>query len=125
MRPRSRVERMRAEVQRVERAAAQDTWVMGRVLVEGVGEAEVKVPFPLMFGEKPLPILGGGELDTMDSPERFNFPTANAVVSGWDIFDGTYYKGCELAITTTGRADQRLFVTFAFVGLALSSTGVT
>jgi hypothetical protein len=110
----------RAEIQRVERVSAQDTWVMGRVLVEGVGEARVDLDFPVKFGEEPLPLLGSGVLDSSDSVQSYSFPTANAVVTNWST-DGPYYTGASLAITTTGRVGQRLFMTFAFVGVALSA----
>lgn len=112
----------RNDISRVSQVAAQGTWVMGRVLVEGVGEAQVDVVFPVTFGERPLPILGGGEMVVGDSPEVARYPTANAIVASWDT-DGTYYRGATLAISTTGRAMQQLYVTFAFVGLALTNAG--
>ena len=112
----------RFQLDRVSRVAAQDTWVMGRVLVEGVGEVTVDVPFPVSFGERPLPILGGGELEISDSTEKHNYPTATAVVVDWHMDStGVYYEGAKLAVTTAGRLGQRIYVTFAFVGMALSN----
>lgn len=111
----------RAAIDRVERVAAQETWIMGRVLVEGTGELFHHVTFPVTFGEKPLPILGGGEVDSNVEVKRLQFPRAHAVVASWDIENTHYYKGATLAITVEGSNAQRLWVSYAFVGSALTN----
>lgn len=130
MRPRQQqmAAMQRATLQRVHEASAKETWVMGRVLVQGVGETMVDVTFPVTFGERPLPVLGGGEYINDHMPEWNAFPTCQAVVVKWNTkttSGGTgqpdYYTGATLAITTTGPVDQRIEMSFAFVGVALTN----
>jgi hypothetical protein len=116
------VSRGQATLARVNDVAAQQTWVMGRIAVEGIGETTVDVKFPVTFGEKPFPILGGGEY-LGKTPTWNEFPTAQAVVIAWETGTSTNdrYTGATLAITTTGRQDQIVYVSFAFVGVALTN----
>lgn len=105
---------------RVADVTAQDTWVTGDVVVNGAGEALVDIDFPVKFGERPMPILGGGEFLTEILPEPGNFPTADAIVVGW-IMEGSYYVGVRLGVVTSGRSNQFIRVSFAFMGLGLTN----
>lgn len=123
MRP-GTVQRGRATVERVEQVSAKDTWVTGSVFIEGIGESVVDITFPLLFGEEPLPILGGGVLLADAAPQRYNFPTVQMMVVQFHT-SGPHWTGAQLSVVATGRADQKIRATFAFVGLGLSSTQVS
>jgi hypothetical protein len=110
-------------ITRIADVTAQDSWVTGDVIVRGAGEVIVEVIVPLTFGERPLPILGGGEYVSEITPEPGNFPTANAIIVGW-IKEGeaeSYYSGVKIGIVTTGRSNQMMRVSFAFMGMALTN----
>lgn len=130
MRPRQQqmMATQRATIQRVNEVSAQETWLMGRILVEGVGETTVDITFPVSFGERPLPILGGGEYLNDHQPEWTQFPTCQAVVVKWHtktqsggVGQPDYYVGATLAVTVFGPPDQRIEMSFAFVGSALTN----
>lgn len=114
-------------VGRISEVTAQDSWVSGDVIVRGSGEVIVEVMFPLTFGERPLPILGGGEYISEMIPEPGNFPTANSIILGWikDAEDSSYYSGVKIGIVTTGRSNQLMRVSFAFMGMALTNMATT
>jgi hypothetical protein len=119
-RPQGAMIHARATVDRVNSVAAKETWVLGSILIDGIGEVVVDLNFPVLFGEEPLPMLGGGVLLSKEEVQRHNYPTVQGVVVGWHM-DGTRYKGAQLAVVASGRPEQRVRMTFAFIGSALTN----
>lgn len=129
MRRRPILEEQRTAIARVEQAAAQSTWVFGRVLVEGVGETMIDIDFPVVYSNRPLPFFGN-EMDIGDSPEFEYFPSVTAIISRWKrTYQGESerYSGATIAVKTTGpltlvgRRPQRIYLSYAFNGVALTT----
>lgn len=102
--------------------SARQFTVCGEILVNGVGESVVSVPFPVVFIERPL-FHFGGVLDDNQTVTAGSYPTLSAVVSSFDVkrsgIEKTEYTGANIAITTTGVAEQRMVLCWFFVGKAL------
>lgn len=94
---------------------------MGRIRVNGPGEALAELSFPVTFGERPLPILGGGEATAESgTPRPYYYPRISTSVIEWQT-DGDYYTGATLAIVAEGQPGQTFWATYAFVGIALTN----
>lgn len=118
----------RATIDQISQVGAQDTWVSGRVRIEGVGEVLVEVKFPVTFGERPLPLLGAAEIDPSYSPREGFFPEVKCAITRWDTIGKTagtdpadYYTGVQISVRTAGDRDQRVWMSYAFVGTALTN----
>ena len=117
------MEQRRENVRRVDAMTVKVTRVSGRILVVGVGEAAVDVPFPVAFAERPN-FTFGGELDENHRAVAESYPTVSAVVVNWDKEgegpgrDGRYV-GATLAAVTTGPDGQAMWIHYAFEGKAI------
>lgn len=102
----------------------------GKTAIIGAGEAIIPIVFPFWFVHSPQ-LFTGGELMEDSPTEPTLFPTVSAVVASWDKdepdFDArgvqlrTYYRGCDLAVVTTGPATQNMWVHYTFSGLAMTN----
>lgn len=111
----------RAEIARVQSVVADDTWVIGRIFINGIGEIFAEVPFPCRFQERPFPIMHGVELAD-DTPEVEHIPDVDAAVVRWKKTpNGSHYIGADIHLRVGGRSEQRLWVTYAFFGKAMSA----
>lgn len=115
----SRYARSQADVSRVSQMSADLTWVDGRLKVVGPGEAIHSVQFPVTFSKKPLPFFGG-EVEFMAS-EAAMYPEITGVVTGWQVTSGNRYNGADISIRASGRPGQPLWLSYAFVGVALTN----
>lgn len=106
-------ETRRADLARVEAALIKPTRVTGFELTHGAGEATIEVKFPVWFVQKPS-MSFGGELDEGEFVEEGKFPTVSVVVVSWVMAqkerDGGWFVGAALAVVTTGKDDQRMWV---------------
>jgi len=116
----------RDDAHRINSMTVKVTEVSGRVLVSGTGELNVDVNFPVWFCERPI-FTFGGELDENHSPLATLFPTISAVVINWEkkkevegVVDG-YYIGASVAVVTTGRSGQALWLHWTVKGKALTN----
>lgn len=118
----------RRDLGRVDDFAIKPTRVHGFVLTEGVGEGAHEVTFPVTFTERPS-MSFGAELDENEFVVNLKFPTVSVVVVVWAktmtdrVGGGTnapgWYAGATLAIVTTGKAGQRMWVHWQAEGKAL------
>lgn len=123
------MEQRRTDIQRVEAASAQYTQVYGRIRVTGIGETVAEIRFPVIYSERPFPLFGC-ETDVAAATRYEYFPTVNAIVSEW-ITTGTgvyqRFSGAKLSVRTTGAAafhgsaEQRIYLSYAFAGVALTN----
>lgn len=117
-----------SDASRVDAFLIKPTSVTGRELINGVGEVLVDVSFPVWFTERPN-VSFGGELDTNDSPTDTQFPTVSVVVVAWQMkkeerLGGGYFIGCNLAVVTGGRKDNRIWVHWRAEGAAMKNPAV-
>jgi hypothetical protein len=116
-------EQRRMDVKRQDDSTPKVTRVSGRVLIQGVGQILTDVNFPVWFSERPI-VSFGCELDENFQPVTGSFPTADVCVVNWTKenssqgFEG-YFRGCQLALTVTGSADQQLWVHWTMEAKAL------
>lgn len=121
-------EARRRDLGRVEDFIIKPTRVTGFVLTEGAGEALHEVVFPVTFTERPS-MSFGGELDVDEFVEALVFPTVSVVVVSWAktmtdrVGGGTnapgWFAGAILAIVTSGKSGQRMWVHWQAEGKAL------
>lgn len=97
------------------------TQVESRIKVRGSGETRTVIDFPVLFSEKPI-FTFGGELTGNSTPEATNYPVISVMVIGWKTIERsdqrTYYAGCEVAIVTLGKENQRVIAHCLFEGMA-------
>lgn len=124
-------ERRRADLNRLESNTIRPTRVTGFQLTHGVGEAIIDVTFPVWFIHRPS-MSFGGELEEGDFVEDNSFPTVSVVVTSWakaqEERAGGWFTGASLAVVTTGKAGQRIWVHWQAEGKAIanpSSAGVS
>jgi len=96
----------------------------------GSGEILLNLSFPVIFIQHPL-FLYGSELGPGSELTAGNYPVLSAMVTYWDIDDpdlalyGTslrrHFKGVQIAVTSSGPENQRLYLHWQFTGLALSN----
>lgn len=124
----SALERRRADLGRVDDFVIKTTRVTGFVLTEGAGEAAHDVEFPVTFTERPS-MSFGGELADNQFVEDLAFPTVSVVVISWiksmtgrvggGLDAPGWFVGASLAIVTSGKTDQRMWVHWQAEGKAL------
>jgi hypothetical protein len=120
MRP-SRFSQHRAQVDRVQSVVAQDTWVLGRIYAEGLGEFSAQILFPVRFQDRPYPLLSGVEMAD-DTPDVEHVPDVDSAVVKWIKTDnGSHFVGAEVYIRVGGRAGQRVWITYGFFENAMSA----
>lgn len=122
------IERRRADLNRIDDFTIKTTRVHGFVLTEGAGEAAHEITFPVTFTERPS-MSFGGEMDENQFVEDLSFPTVSVVVVSWtktmtDRVGGGlgapgWFAGATLAIVTSGKTDQRMWVHWQAEGKAL------
>jgi hypothetical protein len=122
------LERRRAELSRIDDFTIKTTRVHGFVLTEGAGEAAHEITFPVTFTERPS-MSFGAELADNEFVEDLSFPTVSVVVISWtktmiDRVGGGldapgWFAGANLAIVTSGKSDQRVWVHWQAEGKAL------
>lgn len=102
------IETRRGDLERQRDSEAQYFKVYGEIEVTGVGEAAVRVVFPIRFSQKPVPHFGGELGYGSPTATAGNFPTWSATVLTWDFRvkpDGSFlYIGALIGIVTTGAA---------------------
>lgn len=128
--PQFSLERRRAELGRIDDFVIKPTRVTGFVLTDGAGEVTHDITFPVTFTERPS-MSFGAELDTDQFVQDRAFPTVSVVVIRWiktmtDRIGGGegqggagWFAGATLAIVTSGKKTQRLWVHWQAEGKAL------
>ena len=104
--------------------AAGPTRCSGQFLLDGMGEAEVQVSFPVKFSQKPL-LSFAAEIRDGDMLITTQMPTVSMVVLRWIIEDrppySNMYTGAVLGIVTEGPVGSRVFVIWHMDGIAFSN----
>lgn len=118
----------RSELGRVDDITVKPTSDVMFVLTQGPGEVVHTVAFTVLFAEMPA-LSVGGSLDENEFVEARKMPTVSGVVVRWvkaltdrpggGVNDPGWFKGAEVAIVTTGRAGQRMWVHLTFAGKAV------
>ncbi len=122
------IERRRADLGRIDDFTIKTTRVSGFILTEGAGEGLHDLTFPVTFTERPS-MSFGAELETNQFVEDLAFPTVSVVVVSWvkamtDRVGGGvnapgWFTGAMLAIVTTGKNEQRMWIHWQAEGKAL------
>lgn len=114
-------ERNRRNAQAV---ATRPQVLSGQVQVSGAGDTLVNLPFPVQFSQKPL-LAFGFDLEHGQDIVIGSLPTLTMGVVRWDIVgnppEQLFYRGCTLAIVTTGAANQIMYAHYHFTGTAMSN----
>lgn len=104
--------------------AAGPTRCSGQFLLDGTGEAEVQVSFPVKFSQKPL-LSFAAEIRDGDMLITTQMPTVSMVVLRWIIEDrppySNMYTGAVLGIVTEGPVGSRVFAIWHMDGIAFSN----
>lgn len=135
--PRVATERRRADLARADDVSIKPTTVGGFELTidggTGYSEVAIEVAFPVLFTERPA-MAFGGELDENEYANDGFFPTVSVVVLVWkkshlDRVGGGlnapgWFSGATLAVVTTGRAGQRMWIHWQATGKAIRDPGL-
>jgi len=104
--------------------SAGPTRASGQFLLDGMGEAEVEVLFPVKFSEKPL-LSFAAEIRDGDMLITSKMPTVSMVVLQWTIEDrppfSNLYTGATLGVVADGPPSSRLFAIWHMDGMAYSN----
>lgn len=96
--------------------------VCGRFRVDGVGMAAKDVSFPVQFTEEPS-FWPGAVLEDNQSLTPNYWPEHHITVVQWytqkNGIGNDLYKGARLLVVTRGSNDQRLWIDWNFMGVAL------
>lgn len=104
--------------------SAGPTRASGQFLLDGMGEVEVEVLFPVKFSEKPL-LSFAAEVREGDLLIPAKMPSISMVVLKWRIEDippfSNLYTGATLGVVTKGPPGSRLFAIWHMDGTAYSN----
>lgn len=113
----------RSYVENLAEQAVRNGQLQGFVQLDGSGETDVQVTFPLEFLEKPI-FTYGHELAPNQSPERGAFPIASATVLSWVTRrtpgDNFTYVGANLGVVVLGQSDMVSILHYCFQGQSFS-----
>lgn len=123
-----RPELSRGELSSVDDVTVKSTRDTIFVLTTGAGEVVYPVSFTVLFAERPA-LTFGGSLDDNEFVEARKMPTVSAVVVRWvkaltdrvggGLNDPGWFSGAEVAIVTTGKVEQHMWVNLVFEGKAV------
>lgn len=103
---------------------ASKTKLTGELKVNGAGETQVQVTFPVKFTEKPFLSFGAELLEREPILPGF-LPTISVVVLGWITEErpptSRLYVGAKLAVVTGGAAYQKMSVHWTVEAMALGN----
>lgn len=123
-RPRGAMEQRRTTVGRIDAFTVKHTFVVGRAILLGAGEATIDINFPVWFIEKPVLTVAGDLLDGSFAAADF-FPTTSGMVTNWTVerdvpgaFEG-YYTAARILVVTSGKLDQISSVNYMFEARAM------
>lgn len=121
---RRRMNRMRADSSGFSGLAAGPTRCSGQFILNGAGESEVQVVFPVSFSEVPR-LSSGFEVREGDMLTPTKMPTMSMSVTRWIIEDrppySSLYTGAVLGVVVTGPKGQRVLVSWHMDGIAYSN----
>lgn len=121
---RRRMNRIKANAEGFSDIAAGPTRCSGQFVLNGPGEAQVQLAFPVKFSDAPR-LSSGFEVREGDMLTVTKMPTMTMSVVRWLIDDrppySNMYTGAVLGVVTTGPAGQRLLVTWHMDGTAYSN----
>lgn len=115
-----------AAQQRASNAQARVFRIHGFIAVSGTGMSTQDVNFPVRFLE--LPALSfSWSLEDGQQLQQANFPRVDVGVARWlyeeHPMQVRYYAGAQLAITASGRGDQKLIVHWQAEGRTIGTLG--
>lgn len=112
------------EAQQLDLVKAQANQVSGQVRVNGAGESQVFVQFPVKFTDKPL-ISFGAELQENEPVVSGSMPTISIVVLDWQVEErpptSRLYTGATLGIVTGGAKYNKFIVHWHANGTAYTN----
>ena len=104
--------------------SAGPTRASGQFLLDGMGEAEVHVPFPVKFAEKPL-FSYAAEIRDGDMLIATKMPVVTMVVTRWLLEDrppfSNLYTGAIIGVVADGPTGSRLFAIWHMDGTAYAN----
>lgn len=104
--------------------SAGPTRCSGQFMMDGMGEAEVPVTFPVKFSQKPL-LSFSAEVRDGDPLITSMMPKVSMVVLRWIIEDrppySNLYTGAVLGVVTEGPFASRMLATWHLDGIAYSN----
>ena len=125
-----KIRERRIEEARFEDLKPTEHVIQGKFLIQGAGEANIPVNFPVYYLSAPH-LTFGGELPDDSPPVPGLFPTISVVVLRWELDQRgreenesesrIYYRGANLGVVTTGPEGLSLIVHWQVSGLAISN----
>jgi hypothetical protein len=115
-----------AALQRAKNAQARVYRICGFLTVNGAGSTLQPVKFPLRFTEMPSMSFGWSLMEGQQL-QTGAYPIVSVGVGRWTLEDHPmairYYAGAELAISASGRSDQRLIIHWQAEGQTVGTLG--
>lgn len=94
----------------------------GAVQLDGTGEVDHDISFPVPFVDMPV-VLGGGALQEGETLHAGQYPIISATPASWSVRElpggSRLYLGCRLAIVVTGHDRMQSIATWMAIGPAL------
>jgi hypothetical protein len=109
-------------------STAGESIVKGKIKINGGGDAEADINFPVWFIESPHMTFGGEVSGSVDLTLG-SFPIISAIVGRWTIkeldstetrtFGRKFYTGCQLLISVDGTTD--VIIHYQFTGTSITN----
>ncbi len=113
----------RAYVENLAEQAVRNGHLQGFVQLDGSGETDVQIRFPMEFVEKPI-FTYGHEMGPNQSATQGAFPIASATVLNWDIRkapgDNDIYIGAHVGVVVLGPPEMISILHYSFQGQSFS-----
>lgn len=104
--------------------SAGPTRCSGQFQLDGAGEAEVQITFPVSFSAKPL-LSFSGEVRDGDILVSARMPSISMMVLRWTVEDNppysVLYTGAVLGVVTSGPPGTRMYATWHMDGTAFTN----
>lgn len=113
----------RSYVENLAEQTVRNGQLQGFVQLDGSGETDVQITFPMEFAEKPL-FTYGHELGPNQSATRGAFPIASATVLDWIVRkapgDNDIFIGAHVGVVVLGPPDMISILHYCFQGQSFS-----
>ena len=118
-------QRSRAFAAGASKMAAQDHTVTGQFLLNGPGEAEFPVIFPVTFTDMPF-FLSGVSLPATEKVLVGSLPVVTSFMFNWTIEERPamglrLYKGCSMGVVADGPPGMKAIVHWSLSGTCLTN----
>lgn len=115
------LDQRRQDVERIADQTPKYTVVEGLANIDGVGEGQVDVVFPILFMEEPI---WGGDFALATNQTVTSFPTFDKFLVKWTTINKaggrTYYSGARIGVLIDGDDGLKTVLHYRFSGTAFT-----